>query len=510
MTGARESGQGRVEWRKGGRVGEFTLLDKLGQGSMGVVYFCEHVETRGRYALKALSAQASSVLVKRFEREGQAQAAVDAHPNVLRVHSAGQAGGYRYLVMDLAEGGDLEVRLRGGALPPLEAARIVVQLAEGLRHVHALGVLHRDLKPSNVLFDGDGVPKLVDFGLATLEGSEGLTQAGDLIGTPVYMAPEQAAGRKRDVDERSDVYGLGAILYHALTGQRPFDGKTTHDVVKRVITEAPPKPRALVPTLPATLEAICLRAMAKDKDARYANAGEFRDALGAFLENPDASGVRVPLGVVALLGVTAVFLLGLFGTAVLGLSDSSEPAATLPVADPQLVEAPTPSEPDGLTWALREGSIVRCSLEHSLEVTQPEAEQARWERGGFKAFTRIGWTWTVLSAAATRIELEATIHSLTVRRESAYGGNVDFDSSTSQEDNPYARALGGVLRLELEATTGEVLSVEGAESIQDAVNRGVVELSREMQRWSYQIPQFESSVSMRNTLNQLFYVLPGT
>src|SRR5690606_8660426 len=154
-----------------------------------------------------------------FRREGRAQAAADAHPNVVRVHASEEQDGVLYLAMDLAAGGDLARRIARGPLPPPEAARLVRDLARGLAPVPAAGVLHRDIKPENVLFDEQGTPKLVDFGLAHVAGEATLTRSNAFLGTPAAMAPEQAAGTPREVDERTDVYGLGVVLYQCLTGR---------------------------------------------------------------------------------------------------------------------------------------------------------------------------------------------------------------------------------------------------------------------------------------------------
>ncbi len=275
----------RVTWELGSCVANYRLVEKLGQGAMGVVFLTEHVHTGGRYALKTLSYQADEDLRERFLREGQAQALVDSHPNIVRVHSAGEAGGNLYLVMDLAAGGDLHNRLRHGPLPPLEAAAVVAALARGLAHTHAHGVLHRDLKPANVLFDDVGTPMLVDFGLARVAGeSSSLTRTGDVLGTPAYMGPEQATGLRGEVDERSDVYGLGAILYHCLTGRQPFAGTSTIEVLSYVLTENPKPPRSIVKGVPKDLEGVCLRALAKAPGDRQQSAQELADELQAVLD----------------------------------------------------------------------------------------------------------------------------------------------------------------------------------------------------------------------------------
>ncbi|MCA8924823.1 MAG: serine/threonine protein kinase, partial [Planctomycetes bacterium] len=281
-------------WHPGARVAGYVLEAELGRGGMGVVMRARHLGTGRLVALKGLLYDDLDG-IERFTREVTAQAAADDHPNVVRVYEAGQAGRQCYLAMELLTGGDLAGRLkRDSALAPREAAAVVAQLARGLAHVHAQGILHRDLKPQNVLFDGHGTPKLVDFGLARLQGVEGLTQTGQILGTPSYMAPEQALARD-DVDARADVYGLGAILFACLTGRPPFQGQLA-DVLTRVVSEAPPQPSSLVPDLAPELEAICLRALSKRPGARYPDAASFAEALEAWGQDADRGSRAAPRG----------------------------------------------------------------------------------------------------------------------------------------------------------------------------------------------------------------------
>jgi len=309
---------------------------------MGVVYVADHTEVRGvRRALKCLAPGAPAEFQERFVREGETQARSDAHPNVVRVHEAAEAGGRRYLVMELACGGDLSARLRGGPLPPEEAARIVRDLARGLSHVHARGILHRDLKPANVLFDERGTPKLVDFGLARVDRSS-LTGAGDVLGTPVYMAPEQAQGDP--VDERTDVYGLGGVLYHALTGRPPFLGKSAVSVLSAVLSKAPAPPSAAVPGLDPALERIVLRALAKDPGDRQPTAAALADALEAWLVGePAAAEARRPPA--ALLAAAAAGLVALGGAVAFAVGGPGPGPATDAAPPPPPARSPRPATP---------------------------------------------------------------------------------------------------------------------------------------------------------------------
>jgi serine/threonine protein kinase/TPR repeat protein len=267
-------------------LGDFELLDELGAGAMGTVYRARHVHTGATYAIKTLT-HADPELLARFQREGEGQARVDDHPNVLRVRSLGQEGRTSYLVMDLASGGSLEDYLRAGLPSPERAAGWVRDLARAVEHAHRQGVLHRDLKPANVLFEGD-VPLLVDFGLAKLVDARTLTETGSMVGTPAYMAPEQVEIARGGVGPAADVYGLGALLYRCLTGRPPFPGTSLYEVVADVMTRPPTPPRKLRPEIPARLEAICLRALAKAPSARPPSARAFADALDEALGGTSA------------------------------------------------------------------------------------------------------------------------------------------------------------------------------------------------------------------------------
>ena len=261
-----------------GRVGDYELVRELGSGGMGAVYLARHGPSGALRALKLLQARGDPELVLRFQREVEAQARVDAHPHVARIHEAGVHEGQPWFAMELLGGGDLAQRLAAGPLPPDEAARLVAALARGLAHVHARGVLHRDLKPSNVLFDDRGAPRLADFGLAYLGDRDSLTKSGALLGTPAYMSPEQVTAGAR-ADERSDVYGLGALLYHALTGRPPFAGPSPLAILEQVLLGKPLPPRRLSPAVPPRLEAVCLRAMAREPGARFPSAAALAEAL---------------------------------------------------------------------------------------------------------------------------------------------------------------------------------------------------------------------------------------
>jgi hypothetical protein len=355
-------------WKAGGRVGRYELEKELGRGGMGVVYLGTDVESGRKVAIKTLLSMASDSARKRFLREGEAQAKADAHPNVLRIRAAGEAGDRPYLVMDFAPGGDLAGRVKKGPLPPLEATRIARDLARGLAHVHARGILHRDLKPANVLFSEDGNPQLVDFGLARLEGAERLTATGAFLGTPAYMAPEQTGGDT--VDVRADVYGLGAILYQMLAGRVPFEGAGA-EVITKVITEAPTSTRAFVPGVPEALDRIALRCLAKDRQQRYASAESLAQELDKALAGAAAGAEGGRRRTMLLLAVSLV-VIGLVFAATWWRVQRGEPPSASPAEGPvagppvaRATPAPSPMARDPLestTWGLPAKGSKRFGL----------------------------------------------------------------------------------------------------------------------------------------------------
>ncbi len=268
----------------------YTVLGPIARGTTAV-YKAHQVSLDRPVVLKVLVANVGPEARERFRAEAAAAARL-RHPHVAQVYDAGTCDGKPYFAMEYLDGGTLAQKIAGQPQPPAEAAAVVEALARAMQHAHEAGVVHRDLKPANVLLAADGTPKVADFGLARQEGGLG-TRTGDLVGTPSYMAPEQAAGRAHQSGPATDVYALGAILYECLTGRPPFRGATLVETLEQVQTQPVTPPRTVVPTVPADLEAVCLKCLSKAPADRYPTAGELADDLRRFLAGRPVLGRRV-------------------------------------------------------------------------------------------------------------------------------------------------------------------------------------------------------------------------
>lgn len=267
------------------RLADYELVEEVGRGGMGVVYRARQLRLDRIVALKLLliGRWASPESVRRFQREAQSAGRLH-HPNIVATHDYGIADGQAFLSMDWVAGVDLGEMIRDHPLPPEIAARHLRAVAEAVHYAHTQGILHRDLKPSNVLIDAEGQPRLTDFGLAKPLGEAmDLTLTGQPLGSPNYMAPEQAAGRHDAVRPAADIYALGAILYHCLTGQPPFRSESLSTTLRMVQESDPVAPRLLVPTIPRDLEVLCLKCLEKQPSRRFATAQELVEELERFL-----------------------------------------------------------------------------------------------------------------------------------------------------------------------------------------------------------------------------------
>jgi hypothetical protein len=274
----------------------YEILSELGRGGMGVVYKARQLQLNRLTALKMILAggHAREADLARFRREAEAVAQLQ-HPGVVQIFEVGEQNGLPYFSLELVEGGSLAEKLADTPLQPRPAAALVEKVARAIHAAHQHGIIHRDLKPANVLLTDDGAPKITDFGLAKQVevGGSGLTATGAILGTPGYMAPEQAGADGKRVGPAADVYALGAILYECLTGRPPFAAATPLDTILRLVSEEPVAPSQLRPDVPRDLETICLKCLQKPPHQRYATADALADDLGRFLEGKPICARRV-------------------------------------------------------------------------------------------------------------------------------------------------------------------------------------------------------------------------
>jgi serine/threonine-protein kinase len=307
----------------------YAVEAELGRGGMGIVYRARHVRLNRLVALKMLlgSAYAAPQDLARFRREAEAGACL-RHPHIVQVYDAGEHDGLQFFTMECLEGGSLAERVAGAPQPAHEAAALLATLSEAVHVAHECGIVHRDLKPGNIILTADGTPKITDFGLARhVQDEAGITQKGMLLGTPSYMAPEQAQGRQRVIGPAVDIYALGATLYELLTGRPPFLGETTSEIVQQVISQEPVPPSRLNVEVPRDLETICLKCLKKDPAQRYTTAAALADDLRRFQRGESiaarrpgrlrrfCTSARCSPAVAAFFGAVVLFMMTLIGGA---------------------------------------------------------------------------------------------------------------------------------------------------------------------------------------------------
>src|SRR5437660_5247068 len=268
--------------------GDYELLEEIGCGGQGVVYRARQKSLNRMVALKVigLGRWATNAHIKRFRLEAEAAASLD-HPCIVPIHEIGESDGSCYFSMQLVEGRRLDEVIKREPMPNRRAAELIVKLARTISYAHQRGILHRDIKPGNILIDADGEPHLTDFGLARLIERES-TITGTMVeglGTPSYMAPEQASGDGAQLTSATDVYGLGAVFYHLLTGHAPFVGGTTYETVRLLLETEPRQPRLWNPKIDRDLATICLKCLEKDPQRRYVSAFALAEDLEHWLKH---------------------------------------------------------------------------------------------------------------------------------------------------------------------------------------------------------------------------------
>jgi WD40 repeat protein/tRNA A-37 threonylcarbamoyl transferase component Bud32 len=383
------------------RFGDYDLLQLIARGGMGVVYRARQRKLNRVVALKMILAEhlASADAVRRFHLEAEAAAQLE-HPGIVPIFEVGENAGQHFFSMSFVEGGSLAQRVQQeGPLPPREAAGLVERIAGAVAYAHGHGIIHRDLKPGNILLDKDGNPKVADFGLAKqAAGDSHLTLAGQILGTPSYMAPEQAAGKTEEVGPAADVYALGAILYCLLTGRPPFMSVDMVETLRQVKEQEPVPPRRLNPRVRGDLETICLKCLQKDPWKRYAGASALAEDLRHFLDGKPILArpvgraerawrwCRRNPGVALLVGaVAASLLLGMAGTSYYAIQAGNREQEALAHAR----KAQEEKARSDLRWYAAESTLAQkdwqegefASLQRRLDVLEPHEPDAPDLRG---------------------------------------------------------------------------------------------------------------------------------
>ncbi len=390
-----------------GRFGDYELLEKIGEGGMGVVYRARQLSLNRIVAVKMIQPGrvGSPEMVLRFRAEAEAAASLH-HPNIVSIHETGECVGQHFFSMDYIEGQNLADAVREGPLPAARAAGLVEKIAAAVQYAHEHHILHRDLKPSNVIVDELGEPHVTDFGLAKRLTSDlaprtsDLTLTGQVFGSPRFMPPEQASGRRGAIGPHSDVYGLGAILYYLLTGRPPFVGETLETTLAQVLDQEPVPPRLLNASVPRDLETICLKCLEKEPSRRYASAQAVVAELQRFLEmkpiqarpvgfvgrtsrwcrrKPVRAGLISALVIVFLVGAAGVLWQWQEAEAQRRKANASEAAATQSAQEAR--EKFYAADMIATQQALREGSLGQAQdylMNHVPQPGEPDLRGFEW------------------------------------------------------------------------------------------------------------------------------------
>ena len=368
----------------GRTISRYKIVEKLGEGGMGVVYRAEDTKLRRTVALKFPTADnlSSEEERARFVREARAAAALN-HPNICTVHEIDEAEGHTFIAMEFVEGQSVKDKVRARPLPLDEALEIAMQASEGLKAAHAKGIVHRDIKSANLMVNNEGQIKIMDFGLARLGNEKGITQTGTTLGTLLYMAPEQAEGQT--VDQRGDIWSLGIVLYEMVSGQLPFEGDIEAAVLRSILYEEPEPLTSVQSKVPQALDEVIAKALAKDRNERYQDVGELLMDLRVVArqiaeESDTARPSRRPITkakrdalararrrrLTWALGIaTAAAVLTIAGLAVRSFLPTTEaplePPRVVPLTSYPGVEGPPAFSPDGnqvaFTWNLLPGDL---------------------------------------------------------------------------------------------------------------------------------------------------------
>jgi serine/threonine-protein kinase len=269
------------------RMGDYQLLEHVGQGGMGIVFRAKQISLGREVAIKMIQRNRlnSPEDHQRFLAEAEATARLE-HPGIVQVYEVGEFEGTPYFSMQFIRGETLSQRLQNGPLPQRQTALLMAAVSRAIDYAHKQGILHRDIKPSNIILDEGGTVRVTDFGLAKFFGTnDHLTRTGAILGTPSYMSPEQASGRSNQLGPTSDVYSLGTVLYHLLTGRPPIVADSPLELALKVLEQEPVPPRVLEPKIDRDLEMVVVRCLQKPPDLRYATAGDLADDLEAFLRD---------------------------------------------------------------------------------------------------------------------------------------------------------------------------------------------------------------------------------